>query len=494
MDNLSSALIVVSNHKDWPISLSVGQVVTARAYLTDPSFSQQREARVFNLCRSYRYQSAGYYVSLLASARGHKPLPNIAAIQDMKSVAIVRLASDELEELIQKSLKPIESKTFTLSVYFGRNLAKRYDRLSLHLFKLFQAPFLRADFIHTEDGWLLRAIRPISIKEIPESHRDFLREVTEKFFNAKRFIAPKRWRPRYDIAILHDPEESEPPSNEKALDKFIKAAKRLNMRAELIEREDYGILPQYDALFIRETTKINHHTYRFARRAYAEGLIVVDDPESIEKCANKVFLAELLTRHGIPTPKTLIVHRGNRERVAETVGMPCILKKPDSSFSQGVFKAATQEELHSFIDQLLEESDLIIAQEYMPTDFDWRVGVFNRKPLYVCRYHMAKKHWQIIHKDSSGRTHYGKADALPLSEAPRVVVKTALRAANLIGDGLYGVDLKQTAHGVFVIEVNDNPNIDAGCEDAILKDNLYQEIMAIFLKRIERRKGILVSE
>ena len=45
----------------------------------------------------------------------------------------------------------------------------------------------------------------------------------------------------------------------------------------------------------------------------------------------------------------------------------------------------------------------------------------------------------------------------------------ALLAANLIGDGLYGVDMKMTARGPVVIEVNDNPNIDAGAEDSVLR-------------------------
>ena len=50
------------------------------------------------------------------------------------------------------------------------------------------------------------------------------------------------------------------------------------------------------------------------------------------------------------------------------------------------------------------------------------------------------------------------------------MLNTALKAANLIGDGLYGVDLKQIGKKVYVIEVNANPNIDAGMEDQILKD------------------------
>ncbi len=141
-----SALIVTNVLKDWPAELASVEVVGAHAYLTDSKYNELRGAKVFNLCRSYRYQSSGYYVSLLAEARGHKPLPSVTTIQDMKTHAIVRLVSDDLHELIQKSLAPIKSDKFTLSIYFGRNLAKRYDGLSLSLFNQFHSPLLRAQF------------------------------------------------------------------------------------------------------------------------------------------------------------------------------------------------------------------------------------------------------------------------------------------------------------------------------------------------------------
>ena len=69
-----------------------------------------------------------------------------------------------------------------------------------------------------------------------------------------------------------------------------------------------------------------------------------------------------------------------------------------------------------------------------------------------------------------------------------MVISSALQAANLIGDGLYGVDLKQIGNRVYVIEINDNPNIDAGSEDGILKDALYRDVMGVFRKRIEAGK------
>ena len=71
----------------------------------------------------------------------------------------------------------------------------------------------------------------------------------------------------------------------------------------------------------------------------------------------------------------------------------------------------------------------------------------------------------------------------------KFVVKTALKAANLIGDGLYGVDLKMIGDKVYVIEVNDNPNVEHGVEDLVLKDAIYDRIMLSFLRRLEAVTG-----
>jgi len=273
------------------------------------------------------------------------------------------------------------------------------------------------------------------------------------------------------------------------LKKFISAAETVGFVPELIGREDFGRLSQFDALFLRETTRVNHHTYKFSRRATAEGLVVIDDPDSILKCTNKVFLAELLERHRIAIPKTLIAHRGNQTQVLESIGLPCILKQPDSSFSQGVVKVNTGEQFKDELGKLLQKSDLVIAQEFMPTDFDWRIGIFDRKLLYACKYFMVKKHWQILKRNETGKSLEGNAETFPVEDVPLAVCQTALKAANLIGNGFYGVDLKQVGKKIYVIEINDNPSIDAGVEDRILKDDLYREIMQTIMERVELKKG-----
>jgi glutathione synthase/RimK-type ligase-like ATP-grasp enzyme len=484
-----SILIVVDNPHDWPLDLPGVDVVSAHAYLTDPAYGEWRSVKAFNLCRSYRYQSLGYYVSLLAEARGHKPLPKVSTMEDLQSQNLVRLLTEDLDDLVQKSLAPIKSDAFELSIYFGRNVASRHDALSHQLFSRLQAPLLRAHFERHRDQWQLRSVRAIAASDIPPPHHDFVVEAATAYFTGQRRHTRKRPAPRFDLGILRDPDNPEPPSNARALQHFEKAAAEVGLATEFITRADLGRLPEFDALFIRDTTYANHYTYRFSRRATAEGLVVIDDPDSILKCNNKVYLAELLTRHNLPAPRTLMVHPGNIDRIIPHLGLPCVLKQPDSSGSLGVDKVESEPDLLAKVGALLQKSELIVAQEWLPTEFDWRVGILDRRPLFACKYFMAAGHWQIVKREPGHRGYEeGPVKAVAVAEAPEEVVKIALKAANLIGDGLYGVDIKQVGGRCYVIEVNDNPNVDAGNEDGVLKDALYREIMGSFVRRIEARK------
>jgi glutathione synthase/RimK-type ligase-like ATP-grasp enzyme len=262
----------------------------------------------------------------------------------------------------------------------------------------------------------------------------------------------------------------------------------MSIEVELIRKQDLHRLAEFDALLIRETTALTDHTYRFARRAEREGLVVIDDPSSIVRCTNKVYLAELLAANGVPTPKTLVLDRHHLKAIGAQLGFPLVLKMPDGSFSRGVFKIEDEAQLQAKAKQLLEDSDLILAQEFVPTRFDWRVGVLNREPLYACQYFMPKKHWQIVKHEADGRIEEGSFKTHAVDQAPHEVIALAVRAAGLIGDGLYGVDIKETDRGLVLIEINDNPNLDVGVEDAVLKDELYRRLLGELVRRIEKRR------
>lgn len=504
-------IIVVDEPRCWPLEIYDThnvQVVAAQAYLTDPAYAEGYTAdqganrptdqapdclvKVFNLCKSYRYQSSGYYVSLLAEARGHKPLPKVSTIQDLQSQHLVRRLTKGLGTLIQRLLAPLITNNFELNIYFGRSIDSRYAILSHQLFNLLQAPLLCARFRRLHNQWDLRSVRAISADDITPDHQEFLLVAATGYFGSRGNRTKQYPAPRFDLAILHDPDNPEPPSNATAMQKFKEAAEELSMRAEFITRADIGRLPEFDALFIRDTTFVNHYTYRFSRQALAERLVVIDEPDSILKCNNKVYLAELLAQHHIRTPKTLLVHRGNISRIVPDLGLPCILKQPDSSFSRGVVKVETETELLAKIPSLLAKSALVIAQEWLPTEFDWRVGILDRRVLFVARYYFPAGHWQVIKRDEQQRKlSEGSTQAIPVDQAPEEVVRTGLKSANLIGNGFYGVDIKKIDNCCYVIEINDNPNVDAGNEDGVLKDTLYREVMSVFLNRIEACKQAL---
>jgi glutathione synthase/RimK-type ligase-like ATP-grasp enzyme len=482
-------LVVVHHPRDWPFDIPGARVVTARDYLTDPAYSESQSARVLNLCRTDRYQGRGYYVSLLAEARGHRPLPEVKTLGDLQSSEPPeRLLPASFFEQLQRALAEHGEASFALDAYFGRDPHKRNDGLAQQLFAALRIPLLRAHFQRLGERWALRELSMLGVNDVADDARPLLAEAARDYATrGSRRRAKPATRGKVSVAILYDPDEPQPPSNAEAIEKLCAAAHALGMRAAVIGRDDIDRLPQFDGLFIRDTTNVNHYTYQFARRAAAEGLVVVDDPESILKCTNKVYLNELLSRHKVPVPKTLMVHRDNVDQIVPLLGLPCILKQPDSAFSLGVAKVETAETVRGICERLFEKSDLVVAQEWLPTAFDWRVGVYDRRPLYVCKYFMAPGHWQVV-KREPGRTLEGSTQALSVGEAPEIVVRTAVRAANLIGDGLYGVDLKQDGRQCYVMEVNDNPNLDAHNEDGVLKDALYREVMGVFLRRIQERR------
>lgn len=95
-------LIVTNQPEMIPENIPGVEIISPRKYFSNEIFATQRNTRVFNLCSDYRYQSKGYYVSLLAEARGHKPIPNVKNIQDLKTTSIIRSMTDDLDEMLQK--------------------------------------------------------------------------------------------------------------------------------------------------------------------------------------------------------------------------------------------------------------------------------------------------------------------------------------------------------------------------------------------------------
>lgn len=479
--------IIVNNPETWEGISNHVKIVSSKDYLTNTEYSTLKKARIFNLCKDYSYQSKGYYVSLLAEARGHLAIPTVKNLVDLSEPKLVKIISQEFDDLVQQSLKNIKSQEFVLSIYFGQNVAAKYRELSAMFFRHFQIPFLRVRFNYTT-RWNIKSIKAISENEIPKEHMESMHYFAEQYFAKKRYDTARQSSFDYDLAILVQPGDVAPPSNQKAIKKFTELAEKMGFYTELITPKELSRLSAFDALLIRQSTEVNNEAYSFARKAQQEDIAIVDYPDAILKCCNKVFMAEALENANIPTPKTVIVHKDNKNSVIEKTGLPVVLKSPDSTFSFGVKKAETEEEYFETVNAMLKKSELVIAQEFSPSEYDWRIGVLDGKPFYACRYYMAKGHWQIYNWEAKLKDDQdGNADCLPIEKVPPRILKNAVKAAKLIGTGLYGIDIKEVNGKAMVIEINDNPNIDAGVEDLYYGDKVYMDILSALKNRLENK-------
>jgi len=495
---MSRLLIVVDKAEDWAPYYPSEDVLAFDQYLAFSANANTR-VRVINLCQSARYLSQGYYCSLLAEARGHHVVPSVMTLNDLSRKGLFSLELEELDASVlewldaagasQKAGKGV--RQVRIRTYFGQAEHPALKPVARALFDRFPCPVLEVVFQYRK-GWQIESMKPGSPADLTGTEQDAFAAALDRFSSMVWRKPRSRRRYRFDLAMLVNPEEQMPPSDQKALERFEKAGRKLGINVEQITRRDYMRLPEYDGLFIRETTAIDHHTYRFARKAAAEGLVVIDDPVSILRCTNKVYLADLLKNNKVPTPKTLILSNAQQDcaaYAAANLGFPMVVKIPDGSFSRGVIRAEDEKGLKAALKTLFRQSALVLAQEYFYTEYDWRIGVLGGRAIFACKYYMVEGHWQIYQHGENQQVDSGNSATLPTYEVPRNVIQAALNATRLIGNGLYGVDIKQAGNRVAVIEVNDNPNIDYGIEDGFLGGELYTLIMQEFLSRMEEKRA-----
>jgi glutathione synthase/RimK-type ligase-like ATP-grasp enzyme/gamma-glutamyl:cysteine ligase YbdK (ATP-grasp superfamily) len=526
----SRVIAVVSNQEDAK-GLPEGIAVAADRYLEGSDELGEAGAVVVNLCRTWKYGSKGYYVSLLADARGQHAIPPVdvsegfadayGLFRTLQEAGVPTVDPEEMrarrravkssvaaddggdEEEPQRSfplpfvrvqekegwiVRPAaEEETAETLVYLGSAADARFRSTALAVYREWPAPVLRLQLLREEGEWKVTALAPVPPHRLSAAeHARLCEALGDQKRIVRRGTEPPREERRASLAVLHDPDDVFSPSSPETLDRLERVAARRNVHVRRIGLDELHKLPEYDALWIRALTGVSEPAFQFALRAEALGMPVVDDSQSIIRCGNKVFLEELLRREGIPTPRTRILTRHTPwEQVAE-LGSPLVIKLPDGSFSAAVHKVSTRDEFRRRADDMFRRSPLIIAQEFLPTDYDWRITVLDGRILFACKYHMARGHWQVRTETAAGKERYGRVEAVPRADAPRAVVETALRAARLIGDGLYGVDLKETADGPVVIEINDNPNLDVGYDDAADGTSIYEDVVDFFVRRIEQ--------
>lgn len=246
-------------------------------------------------------------------------------------------------------------------------------------------------------------------------------------------------------------------------------AEEMGHDVEFIFPVDINKIPHMDALFIRARTDPMNITYVAARMAAFHGIPVIDDPRSIQICADKINMYSHLIQKNVAIPETVFLSKDDlteetAARLLDKFGAPLILKEPSTSFSLRVEKVNDVAEFTRVARRFIKMSDWIVVQQYVESKYDWRIGVLGGKLLYVCKYTIPSVTFKI-QASVNGHIVYCGVQSVPEKDVPPHIIRLGIDAANAIGNGLYGVDIKNNNGDACVIEVNDNPSIESGEDD-----------------------------
>jgi hypothetical protein len=166
---VSGWLLVVDRLADLPEAVRDHPAVTARDYIRNPRAIPARPTpKILNLSRDYAYQSLGYYVSLLAEARGHKVVPTVTTILELSRRTGYGHALAEPEETLNRTIRRLAeppSASFRLLVCLGRADDPRFNRLGRQLFELFRCPILEV-FVRAGEPWRIRKLAAVTVDEL----------------------------------------------------------------------------------------------------------------------------------------------------------------------------------------------------------------------------------------------------------------------------------------------------------------------------------------
>ncbi len=233
-------MIVVERREDWASYLPSEEVLTAQEYLEQSARDHGgRRVQVINLCRGYKYLGLGYYCSLLAEGPWPPGDPVAALHQRTGSQSRCTgwpwVASDKALDKALCRTPYGATDGFTLTLYFGHTEFEPLADLARQLFEAFPCPILLVEF-RRQQGWHIEGVRPGVLNRLRSDQEDVFADALDGFSRRAWRMPRSRRVARYDMAILHDPDEALPPSSPQALANFVRVGASLGIDVELIGR------------------------------------------------------------------------------------------------------------------------------------------------------------------------------------------------------------------------------------------------------------------
>jgi [lysine-biosynthesis-protein LysW]--L-2-aminoadipate ligase len=212
---------------------------------------------------------------------------------------------------------------------------------------------------------------------------------------------------------------------------------------------DLGAAPErrYDVVLERCVSQARG--LALARLFAAAGSVVLNRPEVIETCGDKLATSAVLAAAGVPTPRTVVAF-GAEEALArcEELGYPVVLKPVVGSWGRMVSRLSDADAVAA----VLEHKEVlggpahrvIYLQEHVDKPGrDIRAFVVGDR--VVAAIYRESEHWI---------TNTARGAVASRRELDDDVADLAGRAAAAVGGGILAVDLVESERGLLVLEVN----------------------------------------
>ncbi|MCB1633775.1 MAG: 30S ribosomal protein S6--L-glutamate ligase [Xanthomonadales bacterium] len=252
------------------------------------------------------------------------------------------------------------------------------------------------------------------------------------------------------------------------------------------------LLSQYDAVLPRIGASITYYGTAVVRQFEEMGVFCANTANGIGNSRDKLRSLQILSRHEIGIPRTSFVStkKDVLPAIERVGGAPVVIKLIEGTQGIGVLLAETIKAAESIIELLQSQRQDVLIQKFVAESKGKDIRAFvvgDRVVAAMRRVAQGQEFRSNVHRG-------GVAEPVELSDAYR---DTAVRAAQILGLRVAGVDMLESAAGPQVMEVNSSPGLEGieTCTQLDIAGAVVEYIAArVDFPEIDVRQRLTVSK
>jgi ribosomal protein S6--L-glutamate ligase len=252
------------------------------------------------------------------------------------------------------------------------------------------------------------------------------------------------------------------------------------------------VLSNYDAVLPRIGASITYYGTAVVRQFQQMDIFCANTAHGIINSRDKLRSLQILSRHHIGIPRTSFVREKKDvipaiERVG---GAPVVIKLIEGTQGIGVLLADTMKQAESIIELLQSQKQNVLIQKFVAESKGKDIRAFvvgDRVVAAMRRVAQGQEFRSNVHRG-------GIAEAVELDDEYK---QTAVRAAQILGLQVAGVDMLEGADGPQIMEVNSSPGLEGieNCTELDIAGAVIDYIAAqVDFPDIDLRQRLTVSK